>query len=125
MEDVAHPDLGRMRTELVAATRATCGDDQPGLSEARHELLQVGAGKVLVQRDLREAGRPCPVAAPELDHEPHAVLTLRAEGDGAGTVEACALCQGGVLVGRSKVPREVARGVDAAVPGKSDRFRRD
>jgi len=29
------------------------------------------------------------------------------------------------LFERSKVPREVARGVDAAVPGKSDRFRRD
>ena len=113
-QDVAHPDLVRGRAELVAAAGAARGRDEAGVPEAGDELLQVGARQVLVQRDLGEAGRPGAVAAPELDHEPDAVLALRGEGDGAGTMEARAVRQGSILVGRSD-PRSCGTGA-AGIP---------
>ena len=100
-EDLAHPDLVGRRGELVAAAGAAGRDDEAGVAEAGHQLLEVGAREVLVERDLGEARRPGPVAPPELDHEPDAVLALRAEGDGAGSVEGRARGQGWVLVGSS------------------------
>ena len=103
------------RGELVAAAGAAGGDDEAGVPEARHELLQVGARQVLVRGDLREAGRPGAVAAPELDHEPDAVLALRGEGDGAGSMEARAVRQGSILVGRVG-SRERGAGAAGGIP---------
>ena len=84
---------GRPR-ELVAAARTAGGHDESGVPEGHHELLQVGARQILVGGDGREAGRPGAEVARELGHQPHAVLALRAEGDGAGAVERDALAQG-------------------------------
>ncbi len=86
-KDLAHPDLGRRVGELVAAVSAASAGDQPGVAEAHHELLEVGAGELLLRGDLGEARGTLPEMPPELDHEPDAVLALRAEGDGAGAVE--------------------------------------
>ena len=80
--------------ELVAAAGAARRGDEAGVPEARDELLQVGARQVLVRGDLGEAGGPGPVAPPELDHQAHAVLALRGEGDGAGSVVARAGASG-------------------------------
>ena len=96
-EDLAHPDLARVAGELVAAVGAAGGDDQAGVAEAHRQLLEVGAREVLRGRDLGEARRPGPEVPPELDHEPHAVLALRAEGDGAGAMERGSGAQGRVL----------------------------
>ncbi len=114
-EDLAHPDLVGSPRELVAAAGAAGGHDEAGVPEARDELLEVGARQVLVDRDLREARGPGPVAPPELHHEPDAVLALRAEGDGAGSVEGRARGQGSVLVGRSDC-RCVATSAPALIP---------
>ena len=73
--------------ELVAAVGAAGADDEAGVAEAHDELLEVRPREVLLGGDLGQAGRPGPVVPGELDHEPDAVLALRAEGDGAGAVE--------------------------------------
>jgi hypothetical protein len=99
-QHVAHPDLVRRRAELVPAAGAAGGRDEACVPQARDQLLQVGARQVLVQRDLGEARGTRAVPPAELNHPPHAVLALRGEGDGAGTMEARAVHQGSVLVGR-------------------------
>ena len=86
-QDLAHRDgLGRAG-ELVAAVGAAGAHDEAGLAQADDELLEVGAREVLLGGDLGERRRTGPEVAPELDHQPHAVLALRAEGDGAAAVE--------------------------------------
>ena len=86
-EDLAHPDVGRGTGQLVAAARAAGAGDEAGVAEAHDELLEVGPRQVLVGGDVRQAGRSGPEPTPELDHEPHAVLALRTEGDGARSME--------------------------------------
>src|SRR4029078_7064713 len=86
-EHVAHPDLDPWAGELAAAVGAARARDQSGVAEAQHELLEVGAGELLLRGDLGEARGTLPEVPPELDHEPDAVLALRAEGDGAGAVK--------------------------------------
>ena len=86
-EDLAHPDVAGRAGQLVAAMGAAGAGDEAGVAEAHHELLEVGPREVLVGGDLGEARRPGPEPPAELDHQPDAVLALRAEGDGAGAVE--------------------------------------
>ena len=73
--------------EFVAAVGATGAHDEAGFAQADDELLEVGAREVLLGGDLGERRRTGPVVPPELDHQAHAVLALRAEGDGAAAVE--------------------------------------
>jgi hypothetical protein len=75
--------IARQRVATPGAARR--GDD-PGLPERDGELLEVGPRQRLVDRDLRQRdrhGRVRPPATGKLDEHPHAVLALRAEGDGA------------------------------------------
>jgi hypothetical protein len=86
-EHLAHPDVLGRASQLIAAVGAARARDQPGIAEAHHELLEVGARELLLGGDLGEARRTLAVMPTELDHQPDAVLALRAEGDGAGAVE--------------------------------------
>ena len=94
-EDLAHPDLGGVAGELVAAVGASRRDDEAGVAEAHHQLLEIRPGEVLLGRDLRERGRPLAEMPAELNHEPDAVLALRRERDGAAAVEGRAGCRVG------------------------------
>ena len=97
-KDLAHRDrLGRAG-ELVAAVRAAGAGHETGLAKADDELLEIGAREVLLGGDLGQARRTRPVVAPELDHEPDAVLALRGEGDGAAAVVGEAGGSGSVTV---------------------------
>ena len=53
-EDLAHPDLGGVAGELVAAVGAPRRDDEAGVAEAHDELLEIRAGEVFLRRDLGE-----------------------------------------------------------------------
>jgi hypothetical protein len=61
--------------------------DEAGVAEAHDQLLEVGAGKVLFGRDLREAGRALAEVSAQLDHQPDTVLALGRERDGAAAME--------------------------------------
>ena len=77
--------LGRAR-EFVAAVGAASALHQFGVAEADDELLEVGPRQVFLLGDVRQAGGPVSVPLGELRHQPHAVLALRGEGNGAGAV---------------------------------------
>ena len=81
--------------ELIAAMGAAGADDEAGFAQVDDELLEVGARQVLLGGDPGQAGRAGAVVAGELDHQPHAVLALRREGDGAGAVVGGPLDGGG------------------------------
>ncbi len=104
-EDLEHPDLLGRASELVAAPGAAGTRHEPRFAEPEGELLEVGARELLFGGDLGERGRPGAVVAPELDHEPDAVLALRREGDGAAAVVGGALAQGSVLARDARVDR--------------------
>ena len=72
--------------QLVAAVRTAGADHEAGLAQADDQLLQVGPREVLLGGHPGEAGRAGAVVPRQLDHQPHAVLALRGEGDGAGAV---------------------------------------
>ena len=86
-QDLAHRDRLRRARELVAAVGAARGDDEAGVAKHERELLEVCPRHVLGRGDLRERRGPCAEMPPELDHQPNAVLALRAERDGARAVE--------------------------------------
>ena len=90
-QDLAHRDGVGRPGQLVAAVGAARAHDEPGLAQVHDELLEVGARQVLLRGDAGEARRTGPVVARELDHQPHAVLALRGEGDGARAVVGGAL----------------------------------
>ena len=85
-KDLAHRDVCGSRRQLVAAMRTTGAGDEARFAEVDDELLEIRAREVLLRGDLGETGRTGAVVASELDHQPDAVLALRAEGDGAGPV---------------------------------------
>src|SRR6185437_13242546 len=83
LDDLRHRDLRRRAREHVAAARAAPRVDQPGLTQARDEVLEVGerqpvAGCDLGQRDRSGAEPVGVVAAPagQLHHHANAVLGL-------------------------------------------------
>src|SRR5450759_1962879 len=89
-ERLAQRDLGGIARQRIATVGAARGGDDARLPERDHQLLQVRPWQRLIHGDLRERdrhGRLWPPVARELDEHPHAVLALRAEGDGAGGVE--------------------------------------
>ena len=102
-EHLAHPDLLGRPAQLVAAVGAAGRGHEAGVAQAHDELLEVGAGELLLGGDLGEARRALSEVPPELHHQPDAVLAFRAEGDGAGAVEdgpgvgRCRVGQGRVL----------------------------
>ena len=96
-QDVGHGDRGRWPGQFVAAAGAPGRDDESGVAQAHHELLEVRSRELLFGGDLGQAGRPGAVVASELDHQPDAVLALRREGDGAAAVELGSCAQDGVL----------------------------
>ena len=81
--------------ELVAAVGAAGAGDEAGIAEAHDELLEIGPGEVLVGGHLGEARRTGAEPPTELDHQPDAVLALRAERDRARAVERQARVRGG------------------------------
>jgi len=98
-QDLAHRDVGRRPGQLVAAVRPTRGGDQSGVAEDERQLLQVRPRQVLGRGDLRQRSWTLTVVSSELHHQPDAVLALRAEGDGAGAVEAWSRGRRGVRQG--------------------------
>ena len=99
-QDLGHRDgLGRAG-ELVAAVCAAGAGHETGLAEADDQLLEIRAREVFLGGDLRERRRTHAVMAPELDHQPDAVLALRGEGDGAAAVIAGRVAQRGRDGGR-------------------------
>ena len=83
-EHLAHRDrLGGSR-QLVAAVGAA-GARRPGRRRAGSRRAARGrpAGMSSAAAISARRRRPGPEVPPELDHQPHAVLALRAEGDGA------------------------------------------
>jgi hypothetical protein len=75
-----HGEFPLQRAPLALSALA-----QEGRRLAR--AARVRARKVLFGGDTGQRGRPRPVMSGQLDHQADAVLTLRGEGDGAGSVE--------------------------------------
>ena len=64
LDDLGHRDLRGRAREQVAAARAAPRVDQPGLAQARDEVLQVGERQPVVLGDLRQRDRtPSPPLA--------------------------------------------------------------
>ena len=98
-EDLAHLDrLGRPR-QLVAAVGAARARRPGRRPEGRR---QAARGRPAACPRPRRSPRGWPARAevpPELDHQPNAVLALRAEGDGARAVERGPMAGGGLIRG--------------------------
>ena len=77
--------------------RRECETTRPASRRLTTSCSRYARGHVLVGRDLRERRGPGPVVPPKLDHEPHAVLALRAERNRPRAVERRAV--GGAVVG--------------------------
>src|SRR3954451_12960320 len=82
LDDIIHGDLLGGAGEPVAAVGAAGALHQVGPLEPGHDLLQVGQGQALGLGDGLEADRLLGLLAPELDHEPHAILRLGGEDHG-------------------------------------------
>ena len=64
------------RASSVAAARAAPDVDQPGLAQARDEVLEIGERQPVMGGDLGERDRVVAGAPSELDHHAYAVLGL-------------------------------------------------
>jgi DNA-binding GntR family transcriptional regulator len=62
-------------------------DDEPGVTEAHDQLLEIRTGKVFFRRDPSERRRALAEVPPELNHQPDAIFALCRERDGAAAVE--------------------------------------
>src|SRR5687768_13619664 len=79
LDDLGHVDGGCGTCQPVSAARAAARLDEPGPLQVRRHVLQVGQRQPLRLRDRLEGHRAFALPAPELDHQPHAVLRLRRE----------------------------------------------
>src|SRR5438094_176191 len=82
LDDLGHRDLVGWTREQVAAARAAPALHQPGLAQARDQVLQVGEREPVGLGDLGERHGALPVATGELDEDADAVLGFGGEHHG-------------------------------------------